>query len=516
MKNHLSRFTAGILAVICMAFCLPTLNVNAADPIYWPVPGHTTLSQGYHDGKAIDISDGNIAGADVVAAKGGTVINIFLCGEQHLGSNHTCNGFGTGLVISGDDGRIYQYAHMQAGSIPSNVYNGARVEGYQKIGKVGTTGNSSGYHLHFGISYEKYWYESGINPENETYIYVPPHTHSFNLISTKEPTCTEKGLKTFKCDCGETKTEEIPALGHSYTKTIVDPTEKADGYTLYTCSVCNDSYKGDIVPKLVKSEDGWFYSDTLPTYINDKDYDINYKYTYKKKAKTSPGSDWTKGELAESVWEFVGEPYTTAKQVNTSDTYVMTDFQYYHYCGPNAGNEANYEFTDRFCHYDAIPKEYSVVVQSTGMDGEYPYFVLGWANDNSTVYCKSEVTCDGSYGSHGTRSKAWYRMATYQQRQKVDYYYFTKPSVWTDTIDPSGTSATYRFREKLSAVPGDVNGDGSVNLKDVVMIRRYIAGGWGVTLDEDIADVNGDAAVNLKDVVLLRRYIAGGWNVVLK
>ena len=62
---------------------------------------------------------------------------------------------------------------------------------------------------------------------------------------------------------------------------------------------------------------------------------------------------------------------------------------------------------------------------------------------------------------------------------------------------------------------GDVNGDGSVNLKDVVMIRRYIAGGWNVAIDEKLADVNKDGSVNLKDVVMIRRYIAGGWNVEL-
>ena len=63
---------------------------------------------------------------------------------------------------------------------------------------------------------------------------------------------------------------------------------------------------------------------------------------------------------------------------------------------------------------------------------------------------------------------------------------------------------------------GDINGDDAVNLKDVVILRRHIAGGWGVKLDENIADINKDGAVNLKDVVLLRRYIAGGWNVTLK
>lgn len=474
MEKRVSKFTSKIMAIICMALFLPIFpTANAATELYWPVPNHTHLSQGFHDGKAIDISDENIAGADVIAAMGGTVTHIFLCTEQHYGSTGDCNGFGTGLVIAGDDGRIYQYAHMQGGSIPSNVYRTARVEGGQKIGKVGTTGNSSGYHLHFGISLEKYWYESGINPQNEKYI---THKHSYTSISKTQPTCTQKGIEKLKCSCGDIITKETPAIGHDYTKKVYDPSEKSDGYTIYTCSVCNDSYKGDIVPKLVKNEDGWYYSDKLPTFVNDSEYDVNYKYSYKKKAKTSPGSDWVKGDLAESVYEYVGEPYTTAKQVATSETYVMKDFQYYHYCGPTTGNVANYEFTDEFCHYDAIPKEYSVVVQSTGMDGEYPYFVLGWANDNATVYCKSEVTCDGSYGSHGTRSKAWYRMATYQKREQVNYYYYTKPSVWTDKIDESAQDVTFRFRTKASAEVkyGDANEDTEISLADAVIIMQSI------------------------------------------
>ena len=57
----------------------------------------------------------------------------------------------------------------------------------------------------------------------------------------------------------------------------------------------------------------------------------------------------------------------------------------------------------------------------------------------------------------------------------------------------------------------DINADGAVNLKDVVYLRRFIAGGWNVEISESAADINGDGKVNLKDVVLLRRRIAGGW-----
>lgn len=63
--------------------------------------------------------------------------------------------------------------------------------------------------------------------------------------------------------------------------------------------------------------------------------------------------------------------------------------------------------------------------------------------------------------------------------------------------------------------PGDANGDRSVNLMDVVVMSRYLAGGWNVSVNNKNADVNGDKAVDLKDTVLLRRYLADGWGVVL-
>ena len=64
--------------------------------------------------------------------------------------------------------------------------------------------------------------------------------------------------------------------------------------------------------------------------------------------------------------------------------------------------------------------------------------------------------------------------------------------------------------------PGDVNGDGYINALDVTLMRRYIAGGYGVTINTLAADVDANGTVNAQDVTNLRRYIAGGWGVVLK
>ena len=64
-------------------------------------------------------------------------------------------------------------------------------------------------------------------------------------------------------------------------------------------------------------------------------------------------------------------------------------------------------------------------------------------------------------------------------------------------------------------LPGDVNGDGKITQIDVTRIRKYLAGGWDVEIDEAAADVNGDGKITQIDVTRLRKYLAGGWDVIL-
>lgn len=54
-----------------------------------------------------------------------------------------------------------------------------------------------------------------------------------------------------------------------------------------------------------------------------------------------------------------------------------------------------------------------------------------------------------------------------------------------------------------------------IDAKDVTMLRRQLAGGWNVIINEEKADINQDGEINAKDVTMLRRYLAGGWGVVL-
>ncbi len=78
------------------------------------------------------------------------------------------------------------------------------------------------------------------------------------------------------------------------------------------------------------------------------------------------------------------------------------------------------------------------------------------------------------------------------------------------TTDWKFNVLTIEFTGEEDAVIGDANGDGSVNMKDILLLRRILAGAAEPTPEEAArADVNGDGSFNMKDILLLRRIVAG-------
>ena len=110
-----------------------------------------------------------------------------------------------------------------------------------------------------------------------------PHEHSFGeWTATKQATCTDTGIETRTCECGESETrtvealghdtvhhdakaatctekgwaaydtcsrcnystyKEIAATGHHHSAVVTAPTCTAQGYTTHTCTACGNSYK---------------------------------------------------------------------------------------------------------------------------------------------------------------------------------------------------------------------------------------------------------------------------------
>lgn len=76
--------------------------------------------------------------------------------------------------------------------------------------------------------------------------------HDWELTkTTKAPTCTEAGEGTYTCKfCKETKTEEIPALGHNWSQIVKKPTCTQDGIAGGTCSRCKQMRDNEPIPAL--------------------------------------------------------------------------------------------------------------------------------------------------------------------------------------------------------------------------------------------------------------------------
>ena len=110
---------------------------------------------------------------------------------------------------------------------------------------------------------ESQWKEIDIDDGNECLVNAEitflgdSHEHSYTSSVTTEPTCTQDGVKTFRCSCNDSYTETIPATGHTWTKWVVnsEPTETADGIKVRVCKTCEDASEVEILPA-TGSDDG--------------------------------------------------------------------------------------------------------------------------------------------------------------------------------------------------------------------------------------------------------------------
>ena len=102
-----------------------------------------------------------------------------------------------------------------------------------------------------GYSGDTYCADCGVKiSSGKTIAKTKNHNWDGGVITT-EPTCTERGEKTFTCTiCGNTDTKKVNATGHSYGayKVVKEPTNKRKGLKSKTCSVCGKIvYEG--IPK---------------------------------------------------------------------------------------------------------------------------------------------------------------------------------------------------------------------------------------------------------------------------
>lgn len=128
-------------------------SINVSKSGYtWSCPGNYTLTSLWNEDRttynhgAIDI--GANYGSQVVAAYGGTVIDVFNGCTHNWGKSSSCGcggGYGNYVMIDHGNGKMTIYGHLTT----ATAEIGEKVKIGQTIGFVGSTGNSTGPHLHF-------------------------------------------------------------------------------------------------------------------------------------------------------------------------------------------------------------------------------------------------------------------------------------------------------------------------------------------------------------------------------
>lgn len=133
------------------------------------------------------------------------------------------------------------------------------------------------------------------------------------------------------------------------------------------------------------------------------------------------------------------------------------------------------------------------------------------------------VTFNANGGNCKTTSKSVSYNETYGELPVPSYSGYTfkgwytaisggSQVIETTVVTTNSNHTLYARWEKQAStsshMAGDINGDGSVNNKDLTRLMKYIAG-ENVEVVEAALDVNGDGTVNNKDLTRLMKYLAG-------
>lgn len=151
--NKVNRLLSLLLVVLFLTGSLPlsawasekSADLPLSSKSYtWPLPGCETITQGYspEEHPALDIAAEE--GSPVLAVDTGTVSQIQIWDGVTLDGDQS---YGNMVMISHKDGHITLYAHLSQVSVSL----GDPVEKGAEIGRVGTTGNSTGPHLHLEV-----------------------------------------------------------------------------------------------------------------------------------------------------------------------------------------------------------------------------------------------------------------------------------------------------------------------------------------------------------------------------
>ncbi len=397
-------------------------------------------------------------------------------------------------------------------------------------------------------------------------IPAPGHVESDWIIDT-EATCITEGIKHTECTvCGEyIQTEVIPALGHEESDWIVDREATCiTGGSMHTeCTRCQIIMQISIIPPTGIHTEGEWIIDLEPTCVT-----TGVKHTECTVCGTTVSTDIipATGIHTESDWILDFEPTCVVngseyKKCTVCHTVLETKVipaPGYHVPGdwivvvePTGTTEGLRQKVCTVCEEVVEEESISMLIElsianvtvnrgstvdvdvvisnNPGIIGAVLTFNYdsaltlvnaragdAWSSLNFTKPAVFQSPCNFVWdGSTAADTNGTVITLTFEVPENADFYtvYDISASYTVgNVLDASYSNVDLRINAgSITVVPlmGDANEDGVVDVADIVILRRYLAGGYGVTINIEQSDMNYDGCINIVDLVMLRRYIVG-------
>lgn len=379
---------------------------------------------------------------------------------------------------------------------------------------------------------------------------IGEYTINFNLLDKTNGTtviATKSIPVTVKCS-------------HKYSAKKIDSTCEEEGYTLHTCSLCQNSYKDSYTSKKEHRYGSW--ENVRPATCTE---DGIYMRTCLDCGVTETKSTVATGHHFDT-WDTIKNPTCTTKgtkirkciQCGIQETADIEPLKHQYHeeviesttttqgytlhtcinCGDSYKD--NYkdaieppQKTETEHHYGEWEIIKPVTCTENGMKrraclgcGETETWIIVALGHNYSLWeVTKSATCieDGiqtrnclDCGETETKSIT---AAGHQYREEVIEPTTTTQGYTLHTCTTCGYSYEDNYKEAIEPPQdtlikyGDVNGDGDVNIMDGIIIKKYLAH-ISVTINKLNSDVNCDNDVNVQDAVLLLKYLAK-MNVIL-
>lgn len=174
---------------------------------------------------------------------------------------------------AGNTGNNNAGKHENSGNSGNNNANAGNNSG--NAGNNGNSGNNGNHNGNSNGNNDNHNGNNGGNNDNHNDNTEKPHVHKYNSgVVTKEPTCTDTGIKKYTCVNGDySYDEKIPALGHNpvqrtETVTVKEAWDEPVLEPRYICCGCGTSFKTateacDHILDVPNDKCGSYYSDAV-------------------------------------------------------------------------------------------------------------------------------------------------------------------------------------------------------------------------------------------------------------